>query len=415
MSDMTSAMEGQPVVERYRFPALDPEPPPASLGRRVATVAIIAVVSAGFAGMGFALSGSGGTTHTGSLPPGVPSTGRVLVLTPTNQLAIARPDGSHASVLANIGAFGQGLPSVSTDRRFLAGSDDRIISLAPAEPAVLPTQLQLGSTHILSPIDPFADHDLAVIDVGTGQFGSATASSDVNAVTLANGTVTRLGIASRAAGDPQRLGAFAVVPGSEVGSSGGDQVEPPDASVELRDAGSAPVPLISAAAASAAVGLDPSMPVLLSPWPDPQGDKVAITVAPSSGLPVEGVVVVDRAGTLEGEILASVGPSSGARVTWSPDGSSIAYVAAGASGFEIATWTLGGAVSVRNIPVGDPGAALCIWSPDGTALLCPAAAATEFPTDWYLADSSSGPIAEVRASGFPLAWLTTPAPRGRRA
>lgn len=379
------------------------------------TAVVGLIVAGGLTALALVLTLGSRKPPNSTTPIGVPSPGTVVLFTEQNRLATVRPDGTHLSVLSYLGAFGQGLPVLSPDRRLIVAPDGTIVSIDSARPAALPTQLHLGSNQVLSATGPFTDNDRAVVVLDLGQFGAATASAGVNVVTLSTGSTVPLGTASRAAGDPLRPGVFASVPGPEVGASSGSQIEPPDRSVELRDSGSPPVQIISASAAAAAVGFDPSTQVVLQPWPDPQGDKVAITVAPSSGGPTEGVVVVDRHGALQGEVLASVGPLAGASVSWSPDGSTTAYVGFGPNGGEIATWSLGGAVSVRAIPVGEPRAALCLWSPDGSALLCPAAMGRGPALEWYLTGSTSGPIALVRAPGFPIGWIPGHfAPRGAK-
>ena len=402
---MTGAMEGQLDQVAHRFPALDPEPPPVSRKRRLAAALAFFCAVAGVVALGLVLGRAGARGASAPEPFGVAVTGRVIALTSKDQLLASRPDGARSSLLTDLGAFGQGLPAVSPDRLFIAGAQGTIVSLAPRRPRLVAAELHLGPAQLISPLSPFSDHDHAVTEIGLGPFGAPTASAEVSVVALSTGAAIPLGIASRAAGDQQRPGVFAVVPGPEVGASTENQIEPPDASVELRDAGASPVPLLSAPAAARAVGLDPSTPVVLYPWPDARGDTVAVTVTPASGSSTEGVVVVDRSGAVKASVLASVGPAAGGLVSWSPDGTTIAYVGYGSTGSEIATWTLGGTVSVRNVPVGDPAASLCIWSPDGSALLCPAATASQFPTRWYLTGSASGPIAVVSAPGLPLVWI----------
>lgn len=375
------------------------------------------LVAALVVGLSLALSSSrAGPGPASALPATIPAFGRIVLVDPASYLlATARPDGTKLSPLPALGKYEQGFPVASSDGKLLATRDGTIISFAGTTPSVVHTALQLSSRQVVSTLGPFADHDRDLVVFDKGPYGYQSASGSLDVVDLATGTATSLGVADRAAGDPQQAGAFVSVPGPETGASPGGQVMPPDSAVELRDAGASPVTLITAQQAADDVGMDPSTAVVLYPVPDSTGERVAITVAPADGELVGGLVVVDRTGNIEGEVLASVGVAATGRVAWSPDGSTLAYIGPGQRGFDIATWTFGGGTSVRAVPSDGPTPSGCMWSPDGTALLCYGIAGTPRRSEWYVAGAGPGPVAALPAPGFPITWIAGEQRSGRRS
>lgn len=395
-------------MDRRRFPALDPEPPPGERRRRFALItAVCVLVAALVAGLSLALSSSrSGSGRVSALPSTIPASGRIVLIDSAGYLlATARPDGTELSPLPALGKYEQGVPVASSDGKLLATRDGTIISFAGATPAIMHTALRLGPRQVVSTLGPFADHDRDVVVFDKGPFGYQSASGDLSVVDLSTGTATSLGVADRAAGDPHQPGAFVSVPGPETGASPDGQVMPPDSAVELRDAGASPVTLITAEQAADVVGLDPSTAVVLYPVPDPTGESVAITVAPADGEAAGGLVVVDRTGKDEGEVLASVGVTPTDPVAWSPDGSTLAYIGPGQRGSELSTWTSGGGTSVRAVPSSGPTPFGCMWSPDGAALLCYGAGGSPRRAEWYVAGAGPGPVAAIPAPGFPITWI----------
>lgn len=399
-------MTGQPHTIRQRFPALDPEPPPAARRRLLALAVAVGLVAALGVGLLLGLSGSSGG-HQGrtGVPLGVSRSARVVLITPLGELATAGIDGTHLAVLGSLGRYGNGLPVASPDGQFLVAPDGTVYSLRDGTVLPVKAGFHMPQNHVLSMSGPFADHDLAVLVLTEGMFGAPTASAGVDATPLSGGQPAPLGDADEAVGDPQQLGAFVSVPGQEVGASPGGQVAPPDSSVELRDAGAPAVTLITAARAAAAVGLDPGVAVVLYPAPDPQGDKVAVGVVPASGGLTEGLVVLDRRGRAVAQVPVSLGPIAGSLVSWSPDGSGLAFIGSGVDGREIATWRLGGGVSVRTVPGGGTFATRCIWSADGSAVICSAGIRGAAKPQWYIATSTPGPVAVVAAPGYAISSM----------
>lgn len=351
------------------------------------------------------LAGSSGSGDRVIAMPGVPPSTRVVLITAHGELATARTDGSDLVTMGPLGRFGNQFPEVSTDGRYLVTRDATIFSLSGGQVAQVPTALHLGDRDVVPPAGPLADHDRAVTILVEGPYGSPTASAGLEVVPVATGQPISLGTADHAAGDPQAEGAFVAVPGQETGSSPAGQTAPPDSAVELRDAGAAPITLITASQAAAAVGMDPSLPVVLYPVPDPAGDTVAIGVSPSDGGFSEGVVVVGRSGDVQGDIRAGIGPTPDSYISWSHDGTTLAFVG-DTNGLEIATWTYERGLSVATTPRGDPGAGRCTWSTTGSSLLCSAAAASPARYEWYFSGAPVGPLVAVKAvPGYALAWL----------
>lgn len=401
-------MTGQLHTERPRFPALDPEPPPgARRRRRLLALAVAGVAAAALAaGLLLGTTGSaGGHQGRSGAPLGVTRSARIVLITPLGELATAGIDGTHLAVLGSLGRYGNGFPTASPDGQYLAAPDGSIFSLRDGTVVPVKATLHLSQKQVLSMRGPFADHDRAMLVLTEGMFGNPTANAGVDAAPLAGGQPVPLGDADEAVGDPQQLGAFVSVLGQEVGASPGGQVAPPDSSVELRDAGVPAVTLITAAQAAAAVGLDPGVAVVLYPAPDPQGDKVAVGVAPASGGLTEGLVVLDRSGRTVAQVPVGLGPIAGSLVSWSPDGSALAFIGSGADGREIATWRLASAVAVRTVPGGGTFAARCIWSADGSAVICPAGIGGRAKPQWYIATSTPGPVAVVDAPGYAIASM----------
>ena len=240
-----------------------------------------------------------------------------------------------------------------------------------------------------------------------GSSGSST-QNPVTAFSLATGSPSSLGSADSTAGDPQSVGAFVSVAAPASASVTATQVFP-DSRIELRDAGRPAVVLATAGALERALGQSRNNPVQLVPYPDPQGDKVAVVVQPVAGSPDgSGIVVLGRAG----RVLAAAPTPFGVQgaPAWSPSGTEIAYVSTGNTGPALFLWTIGRPAAARAFPSAASAASAagsyswCVWSPDGRSVLC-ASAVPGNRGDWVVASSSGGMMLAVRGPGLPLAWL----------
>lgn len=392
-------------AERKRFPALDSEPAPPSIARRAAVSAASLLAAGALAAVGLLIASViPGGNHRISVANGLVND-QVALLTPTRQLALATPGQTKAVVLGTLG-YQLYFPDPTSDGRFLVTGDGTVIALSHTGMAVVHTAVSLDlSTQQPAAGDALADHDQAMVVLSQLATGAYTSSPHAGVTVLSSGRATDLGVADIAAGDPTALGVFASVPvpGLPPASTSVSSHQA-DTRVELRDVGARPVVLATSAALSQAVGLAAGDPVSLAPMPDSAGDRIAISVAPVTGLGGEGIVVVDRRGHVLGAVPASEGAPSGYGISWAPTDDSLAFPVMTAGGAGIATWTIGGALTVRPGPVDSALPGQCLWSPDGSTILCVVLEAGNQPV-WELAKADGGPITVLPAAGSLLSWL----------
>jgi hypothetical protein len=265
----------------------------------------------------------------------------------------------------------------------------------------------------LGGLDSFADHDQALLLAAPGD--SELSAGSLSAVELSNGVAAHLGTADEAAGDPRYVGAFVSVPGPQADHPPpGGYLGAPDSRVELRDLGRPTAVLATAGQLQSDLGRDPATPVHLSVFPDPSGDSLAIVVnPPDQGGGNAGMVVVDRQGRVISVIEPGPGPIEYSWPSWSPDGSSMAFVTLGDSGTAITTWVRSGRLLERRASEGGADFGYCLWSPDGSAILCPAYEPAG--TTWEIGSARSGglySVGSVGTVGDPILWI--PAAGGRR-
>jgi hypothetical protein len=182
------------------------------------------------------------------------------------------------------------------------------------------------------------------------------------------GTTIDLGVADDAAGDPQQAGAFLSVPvsGSPPATS---NLQGPDSQLVLADAGASPQVLASSAALTAALGFAAGTAVTLQPEVNPQGTMVAVQVAAENkAQSPSGVVVLSRSGQVLGAAPITGGGST--VMSWSTDGTSLAFVSAGASGLELVQWKISAKAMTRTPFPKRYFAGQCLWAPDNSAVLC---------------------------------------------
>jgi hypothetical protein len=400
---------GEPVLaeqtERKRFPALDPEPPPASVARRVAICAGWLAGAAVLSALVLLIAAVyPGGTHRVSPAVG-PVKGKVALLTPNRQLAVVTPGSPKPMVLPSLG-YEQYYPDPTSDGRFLVAGDGTVIALSHTGMSVVRTAVSLDlSTQKPPGGDALADHDQAMVVLTEVATGTYTSTTHAGLAVLSSGRFTDLGLADTAAGDPAALGVFVSVPapGPPVASTSVSFGQP-DTRVELRDVGHPVMVLASATELSKSVGLAASDPVSLSPMPDPTGDRIAIGVSPVTGNGTEGIAVVDRSGHVLGAVPASEGPPPGFGVSWAPADDSLAFPVMTASGAGVAVWSVGEALTVRSGPVTAALPGQCQWSPDGATILCVVLEAGNQPA-WEVADGGGGPVTALAAPGSLLSWL----------
>jgi len=403
----------QVALARRRFPALDPEPPPRPWWWRVAVsagaLAVAAGVAAAIAFWPFSTRSAG--PGTAARQPGLPAAidrGRIVALNAVGYLALSDPDGTHVTRVSALGDAGQSVAAAPDDRYFSLGNGQLAVVRNGATLAAYPSKVPLSSQYAAAWPDSFADHDrdlVMLLDYGASSY---SAQNPVTAFSLGTGSSSSLGTADSAAGDPQSVGAFVSVAAPATASVTAAQISP-DSRVELRDAGRPAVVLATAGALNRALGQRPNDPVQLVPYPDPQGDKVAVVVQPVAGSPDgSGIVVLGRAG----RVLAAAATPFGVQgiPAWSPSGAELVYASTGNTGAALFFWTLGRPPVARAVP---PAATFsdssdsygwCVWSPDGRSVLCASTAGAD-QGNWVVASSTAGITLAVRGPGLPLAWL----------
>jgi hypothetical protein len=386
-----------------RFPAVDPEPPPRPLWRRLlAPAAVIVLAGAVAAGVMLWPFASGRPGAAGRPDAAVGSGGRVVALTATGDLATADPDGANVTAVSALGTVGQ-VASASPDGRYLSlGNGQVAIVRQGSALAPYPTKVPVsdGSTEVAWP-DSFADGERDLI-VLAAYSGYASAINPISVVSLATGRSLSLGSGDMAEGDPQAPGAFLSVAAPPRASAAVSQLIP-DSKIELRDSGRPTVVLATAAALNHDAGQSQPLPVQLIPYPDPSGDKIAVVVEPASGSQQAGIVVLSRTGRLIGAVNGSLAVQG--VPAWSPSGRTLAYVSSGSGGLALRVWTVGGATLTRSLPATGAGDDWCVWSPDGASVLCGDSASSTPSQDWAIARATGGAMASVRGPGLPIAWL----------
>ncbi|HUJ67750.1 MAG TPA: hypothetical protein VLX59_19555 [Acidimicrobiales bacterium] len=384
-------------------------PPPRRRRRPAQTAAGVVVILAVAALIAVSLAPSGsrhGANPTQTLA-GLKLTGQVISDS-NGTIVVSNPDGTRQLVitdLAPLGPGGAGTLTPSLDARFLATSRGDVISAEGLRVDRTSVASEFPTGFTAEP-DPFAFDDRALVVMTSG--APSPASNEVSVVSLSNGTVAHLGRADDAAGDPQSFGAFVSIPdgppvaGVQFPAGGGA-----DAGVELVRAGAAPKVLATAGQLQTDLGQSQSEPVILTLFPSPAGDKVAVEVNPIYvGNSDAGLVVLNRNGRALATAPPSDGPVQNSAPAWAPDGESLAYYMFGPRGSELGVWHLKGSVSVRPAP--DPGASFlaCLWSPSGADILCPASeGGTEESSLWVLGAAKGGPFVQVPAPGVPEVWL----------
>jgi hypothetical protein len=400
-------------VSRRRFPALDPEPPPPPWWRRllvpVCVLAGVAVIVMAVRWLPSVFAGSPGRPAAGARPGHreptarkVRAGGRVVFVTPSGELALADPDGSHLARASSLGKVGNAL-GASPDNHYLALLNGQVISVHPGPVlASYPAKVQLSSLTAVTLPDPFADHERAVVMLRDFGDPTASASNPISVVSIAPGRPVSLGTGDQVEGDPVARGVFAALAAPPRGSAVALQTNP-DARVVLRDAGRPQAVLATAGALSHGVGLARSLPVSLAVYPAPSGAEVAVTVRSAAGGSDGGLVILSRSGRMITTLRArgGTGPALGVPV-WSVSGRALAYLSASTSGApELSVWTGGGRISTSPLPSSAGRYGTCVWSPDGRSVLCPAAGGSQ----WVVAPAAGGPAAVARGSGLPVAWL----------
>lgn len=411
---MTAERGGQGEA-RPRFPALDPEPPPAAryrrvmLGTGVTVVLLVAVL--GLARLTSYLLSHRGHAHAVATHPSASVRTRtasaapvatIVSFTPNQYLAVSDLRETRPTILSSLGQM-ISLPSETVDNRYLVTPDADVISFTgQGHPLIVPMKDVNPDNWSTVGSEPLADHDrYAVLDFNAGTPGQG--NSPVEISSLATGTAYTPWQVDDAAGDPQAIGVFASVAAPLQPTSHPTNTFP-DASVKLLDVGRPPVLLATAAQLNGDVRLGAGTPTSFFPYPSPSGALVAVAVQPDVQEGVSalagGLVVLTRTG----HVVASF-PGAGAPA-WSPSGTSLAFASGSKDGSVLHIWTTPGHLSSQAFPAsaGNPYSD-CIWSPSGAWILCAAYGPHDNGQDWAVASAAGGPMVVTRGPGLPITWL----------
>ena len=157
-------------VDRSRFPALDPEPPPRPWYWRVARwAALLVVVGAVAVGVTAAVDAVGqgkGPTATVSAAPGpTAGLGRIVLLEGGGSLAVSDVDGTHLVTLSSLGRYSNGFAAATIDDRDLVASNGAVVAVHGARLAKERTRAVLTASQTTTAPDPLADHDQDLVVV----------------------------------------------------------------------------------------------------------------------------------------------------------------------------------------------------------------------------------------------------------
>lgn len=398
---------------RPRFPALDPEPPPAARYRRVAlgagvTVVVLAAVL-GLTRLTSELVSHRGHTRAAATQRSVLSrsasaapVATIVSFTPDQYLAVSDLRESRSTILSSLGQM-ISLPSETVDNRYLVTPEaDMVTFTGQGHPLVAPMKDVDPDEWSTVGSEPLADHDrYAVLDFNAGTPEEGDSSIEVSS--LATGTAYSPWSADAVAGDPQAIGVFASM-SAPLQATTHPTNTLPDGSVQLLDLGRRSVVLATADQLNGDVKLASGTPTSFFPYPSPSGAMVAVVVQPDapqgvSALP-SGVVVLTRTGH---EVASFPGASAPA---WSPSGTSLAVASGGKGGAVLHLWTTRGHLSSQAFPAsgGNPYSD-CIWSPSGAWILCAASGPHDSGQDWAVASAAGGPMVVTRGPGLPITWL----------
>ncbi len=293
---------------------MDDEPPPRPWWQRllIPAAVILAAGAIGAAVTWWPGSGPGSGPGPGSAAGPQDSrlaglTGRIIAVAPDQYLVVSDPQGSKPVEVKALGNVGDAVyPAL--DNRYLSLGNGQVVATSPTRiPVLASTRVGLFPGDQNSGfIEPFANHDRELVVMLAPSFDTAT-DFVVSEVSLATGRSVKLGIAHQVAGDPRGRGVFVSVAAPVVPTTSTTDVAP-DSSVELRDGGRPQALLATAAAINHALGQDPRLPVELTPYPNPSGTKIAVTVQPQGGGSTSGVVILNRAGRALGIVATPKGP-----------------------------------------------------------------------------------------------------------
>jgi hypothetical protein len=442
--------QGTPERRELRpFPAIDPEPDHRYSWRILVRAGIGLLAACGVAA---AVAGgvrlANAARHPASAAPSAPFTDSdgliVFEQQPSGMLGTADPDGSHQVVDESLGGLqGSDLATGSPDGRYLVNQEAQLITVGARGPTAVAqlaapdpqaeTQTPGGGLEWMTPT--FADGSRYLAVTECDPIEQARRSGNEAWVSwlipTGGGRPSSLGLVTTSAGIPDSADVIAALPASPATARQQvtcDRPQLPDGSVALLSPGKSPRVIITAAALVKAAGWLPSTPVILSPYPSPDGSHLLVLMisnAPaqpgaSDGGGTPGRVpafsaqfLVSRAGRILSKLPAGTG-----QPVWSRDGRQVASCQAEqGQQSSVTVLSIAGArtTAMRTITLPGHRDAACdqlLWSPDGTQLIYSAFAtshgltqADDLQHGWTIIDPASGKVHDVTASGQPAGWL----------
>jgi hypothetical protein len=388
------------------FPAVDPEPEPRPVWRRllipVATAAVVGlalllalVVPRAFSSHPAASRSAAWPTKVGGEVIGWDPTGdRLLAMTPTGKLTT--PSGP---VLASgIDRY----PSTSPSGFGILAGRGRYFYLENRHLTPGPSSFPPGSFRAddVYGISPFAGHDTEIVVGGQG-----LAADPQSPVIIALDTGGRRALrgaapADQVVGDPATRGAFvSVSAGLPTGSSLNPQQ--PDSRIEYRRAGQPPAILTTALAMAQAAKIAGPRHLQLTPYPSPSGKEIAVDVRSTegNGQGPEAIVVVTRTGSVVGRMAAS----GLQQVSWSTAGSRLLVLASPGT---LSTWLAGDGqpAPAVQLPSSRAGWGGCVFSPFGADVVCAAFTTGDTVDRWALMRVSDRAVVIETAHEVPTDW-----------
>jgi hypothetical protein len=389
------------------FPAVDPEPEPRPLWRRVLVPVAVVTTAAVVVVLVLTLPRALTTHHKASArAAGWPATvagevigwdpagHRLLAMKPTGTLTT--PSGPVlASRIANY-------PSTSPSGFGLLVGGGRFLylenrHLTPGPTSYPPGSFRAGDVYGVS---PFASHDTSVVVGGQGLQPEPQTPAIIALDTGDRRTLRGDAPADQVVGDPATRGAWvSVAHGLPTGTS--ETPQQPDSRIEYRRPGGPPVVLTTALAMSAAAKIAGPVHLSLTPYPAPSGKEIAVDVRSTegSGAGSEAIVVVTRTGDVVGQ-LAATGLQ---QLAWSTTGSRLLLLTPPGT---LTTWLPGDgppppAVKLPSSPTGWGG---CVFSPFGGYVVCAGFGTGDSVEHWALMRVSDRAVVIEVSHEVPVDW-----------
>lgn len=393
-------------VEPPRFAPLIPTPTRQPPRRRFVAMAFAAVVAIFFI-VGAVTGGWSLSSGRSSVPAALRLlSGRVLALSSKGGIVSVTPATGKVQRFP-VPARASSFPpiAVSSDGKLLLDAEGKVVVVTTGYQSSEenPPSAALSRDTVPAPSAPFGDHDQTVLLL-TRRTVRAPASSAI--LNLADGDLSDIGVIDSGGADPETTGAFVSVPAR---ANQSDLAYPagPDVRLELRIPGQPAVTVATAAQLNEEVGSYPATPILLSVYPDPTGNVLAVTLDPLH--PMQGnvpLLLLTRTGNPITAFAGGVGPTYESQPVWSPDGRQLAYPTHTPTGTSLDIVTLSG--TTRELPALTPSSTFgrCVWSPDSADVVCQ----TQIPAptyQWQYATPTTSRLLSVRSSGTPLAWIGT--------